>query len=207
MGCKNRNTPARIELQLRQESNFGCAMCGCPILENAHIIPFRESHEFRSEDMVSLCPTCHTRADHGHYPESVLRDAKKNPHNKKIVKDKFEVTGKDLIVHLGNLNFINTEHILQVDSFDVISLRRKYGNYLSLDFPLYDSKGKLYGAISDNVWFVNSSELWDIDYKPQHLIIRSGPRRIVLEIEIKNEEVFIRGNIFYKFATIEATKD
>ncbi|MDQ4073830.1 MAG: HNH endonuclease [Thermoproteota archaeon] len=127
-----RNTPSTIEIKLRQESNFGCALCGCPILENAHIIPLVKSHDFPLEDMVALCPTCHTKADYGHFPEYVLRDAKKNPHNKRVVSDEFVVTGNDLIVNMGGYKAINITRVLVVNDFDIVSINRKHGNYLSL---------------------------------------------------------------------------
>jgi HNH endonuclease len=202
--CKK--IPSHIERQLRQEANFGCAMCGCPVLENAHIIPFRESQEFLPEDMVALCPKCHTKADLGHYPEYVFRDVKNNPYNKTTTGEKFMVTGNDLVVKLGSYTAVNTERVLVVDDFDIVSIRRNHGNYLFLDVNFFDKFGRFVGIITDNNWIVDTSYFWDVEYKPQHLIIRSKPRQIDFEIKIENEQVFIRGEIFYNRTPITMTE-
>ncbi|MFL6509218.1 MAG: hypothetical protein ACJ704_14960 [Nitrososphaeraceae archaeon] len=51
--------PLQIQRQLRKETLYGCAICGCPILEYAQIIPYDEIQAFIPENMVSLCPFHH----------------------------------------------------------------------------------------------------------------------------------------------------
>jgi hypothetical protein len=53
---KCRNTPLDIARQLRKEANFGCARCGHPLLDNAHIIPYSQTRDFMAEDMIALYP-------------------------------------------------------------------------------------------------------------------------------------------------------
>ena len=201
-----RKPPASIELQLRQEANFGCVMCGNPILENAHIIPWNLTHSFPPEDMVALCPNCHTKADLGHLPEYVLRDAKQNPHNKIKVQEEFSVTGKDLVVNLGSFKTINISRVLVVYNFDIITIRKNHGNYLSLDVNLFDKFGRFVAVIYDNKWVADTRYFWDVEYKPQHLTIRSKPRHIEFDVKIKDEEVFITGNMYYRNVPIIVTK-
>ena len=52
--CKN--TPQRIQEQLRKDTLYGCALCGCPILEYVHITPHPDIQAFLPENMVALCP-------------------------------------------------------------------------------------------------------------------------------------------------------
>ena len=143
MAIKCRNTPERIALQLRQESRFGCALCGCPILENAHIIPYRISHDFIAKDMVALCPTCHTRADLGQFTESYLRQIKANPHNKTHVKDEFKIESKDLSVNLGStLRVRNPKgNVQSAYGTKLVAIRRLDNNFLNLDVNLFDKNG------------------------------------------------------------------
>jgi hypothetical protein len=49
--------------------------------------------------------------------------------------------------------------------------------------------------------------VWDIDYKPKHLILRWKPRKISLEVEISDDIVFIRGNLYFNRCRIEATQE
>jgi hypothetical protein len=194
-----RYPPAEIRRQLRQESGFGCAICGNPLLQNAHIIEYHLTQETRVEDMIALCPDCHVEADAGHYPKKVLRDYKANPYNKNrsILGKKFLVTGEDMIVNIGSFKLINTERVLVVNDFDLITIQRVEGYYLSLDVNLFDKFGNFIAVVYENNWQVDINYFWDVEYKAQHLTLRSAPRKITLEIKIENEEVFITGNMYY----------
>jgi hypothetical protein len=202
-----RYAPANVRRYLRQEAGFGCAYCGNPLLENAHIIPFHESREFPVEHMVALCPNHHTEADLGHISEEVLRDWKKNPYNKNrsVVGKKFIVTGRDVVVHMGSNDFVNTHGILCANNFDLISLTRIDDSYLSLDINLFDRFQRWVALAYENNWMVDRRYFWDIEYKPQHLVLRNAPREIVFDIRIEDEEIFIKGNLFFKGQPIHIT--
>ena len=45
-------TPQRIQEQLRKDTLYGCALCGCPILEYVHITPHPDIQAFLPENMV-----------------------------------------------------------------------------------------------------------------------------------------------------------
>jgi len=205
MNSRCRTTPASIQLQLRQEANFGCALCGCPVLENAHIIPYRTRQDFVVEDMVALCPTCHTKADHGNYPESYLREIKANPYNKSHVHEAFLIISDELIVNLGSDKFINTPTVLRVDDFDIITIDRLDNKFLNLNVNVFDKLNNWVAVIQDSKWMVDTGLAWDVEYKPQHLTIRNGPRKINLDIKIENGEVFISGLLYYNGFPIKIT--
>lgn len=126
MAPRCRNTPSSIARQLRQEANFGCAMRGCPMLENAHIIPYHITHEFPVEDMVALCPTCHTIADKGNYPESYFRQIKENPFNKIRVTEAFLIPSDELVINFGGCRFINIPIPVRLNDFDIMSIRKEF---------------------------------------------------------------------------------
>jgi len=48
------------------------------------------------------------------------------------------VTGKEMVVNIGSNRFINTETVLRVNDFDLISVRRVDDLFLSLDVNLFD---------------------------------------------------------------------
>jgi hypothetical protein len=206
---KCRNAPAEVKRQLRQEAFFGCAFCGNPLLENAHIIEYSLTKEFPVEDMVALCPICHTEADLAKYPKQVYRDAKLNPYNKKksTVGKRFVIYGENMVVNLGSCKFTNVETVLQINNFNLISIRRLNGLYLSLDVTLFDRLQRLLAKINDNYWQVDRRYFWDIEYKPQHLTLRNAPRDITFEIQINNNEVFIRGKIFFNGFLVNITSN
>ena len=143
MSVKCRNTPPAVQRQLRQEANFGCCRCGHPLLDNAHIIPYRTTHEFKSEDMLALCPTCHRMADAGQYPENHLRELKNNPKNKISVAERFLIEGDKLVLNLGGNKFINSPRIITINDFDIITMGREAGGYITFSLSLFDIKNNL----------------------------------------------------------------
>ena len=138
MSLNGRNIPQPIQKQLRREANFGCALCGCPIIEYAHIIPYRNIQAYLPENIVVLCPNHYTNFDRGEFSDSYLRDAKNNPHNKTYIKDAFFIDSQDIAVNVGKSKFINTSRILAVNDFDIISIKRENEKYILFDINFFD---------------------------------------------------------------------
>jgi hypothetical protein len=59
--------PAGLKRQILVEAGHRCAIptCRSTQVEIAHIIPWSEVHEHKYENLIALCPNCHTRFDHG----------------------------------------------------------------------------------------------------------------------------------------------
>src|SRR5919198_120748 len=107
--------PLQIQKQLKKETLYGCAICGCPILEYAQIIRQSNIQAFLPENMVSLCPFHHLQYKIGNnLSESSLRDAKKNPYNKMHENDAFIIQSQDISVNIGKCKFVNTPRILVI---------------------------------------------------------------------------------------------
>jgi hypothetical protein len=155
--------------------------------------------------MVSLCPTCHRKADKGNYSEGYLRNAKKNPYNKGHVEEAFLIEGQDLVVKVDDVEFQNIRTILRINDFDLISIRKGEKNLLFLDLTLYDRLNNIVAVILENNWVVDTSLVWDVEYKPQHLIIRNKPRKILFDIAIVNGKVQLRGEMYFRGSPIRIT--
>ena len=115
------------------------------------------------------------------------------------------VTGKEMVVNIGSNRFINTGTVLRVNDFDLISVRRVDDLFLSLDVNLFDKHQRWITLIYENYWLVDRNFFWDIEYKPRHLILRNAPRDIAFEIQITNEEIFIRGKMYFNGFLIDIT--
>lgn len=73
--------PAGIKRTVLTEARHRCAVCGATgPLEIAHIIPWHSSREHKPEDLICLCPNCHTLADNKKWGEKTLRFYKQQPH-------------------------------------------------------------------------------------------------------------------------------
>ena len=209
MSLNGRNIPQPIQKQLRREANFGCALCGCPIIEYAHIIPYRNIQAYLPENIVALCPNHYTNFDRGEFSDSYLRDAKNNPYNKTYIQDAFFIDSQDIAVNVGKSKFINTSRILAVNDFDIISIKRENEKYILFDINFFDKLNNLIAVVYENSWTAEktASAVWDIVYKPHHLAIRNTSRNLFFESKIENEELFITANMYYNAIPLSITND
>jgi hypothetical protein len=207
--------PLQIQKQLRKETLYGCAICGCPILEYAQIVPYSEIQAFIPENMVSLCPFHHLQYQSGDkLSESSLRDAKNNPYNKIHENDAFIIQSQDISVNIGECKFINTSRILVIDDFDIISIKRENEKYVLLDVNFFDKLNNLIAIVSENSWTAEKSNDWNISYKPSHLIIQNQLRNIMFEAKIgidsntnENQITITADGMYYNRYPIKVTEN
>jgi hypothetical protein len=210
MSLNGGNIPLPIQKQLRREANFGCVLCGCPIIIYAHIIPYRSIQAYLPENIIALCPNHYTNFDRGEFSESYLQDAKKNPRNKIQVKDAFFIDSQNIAVNVGKSKFINTSRILAVNDFDIISIGRENDRYILLDINFFDKLNNLIAVVYENTWTAErrASASWEISYKPYHfLMIRNTSSDLFFEIKIENEELFITASMYYNSIPLRITND
>ena len=72
--------PAATKREILIESGHRCAVCGeSTPLENAHIIPWNNSHDHSPENLICLCANCHQRADTERWGTKTLQEYKCRP--------------------------------------------------------------------------------------------------------------------------------
>lgn len=201
--------PAPIQKQLKKEAVFGCVICGCPLLNYIHIIPPFDKNAFLPENMAAICPICKSTFDRHEFSESYLRDVKKNPHNRMREKDAFSLESGEMVINLGKMKYINTPRVLAVNDFDIITLKQENERKLILlDINFFDKLNNLVAIVSENSWVAEkqgSTSVWEINYKPKHLVIRNNQNELLFEARIEYQEVFIRGAMYYSGSTIKVT--
>jgi len=72
--------PRQLEREVLIESGHRCGIPTChqvPV-EMAHIIPWEKVHEHSFENLIALCPTCHTRYDKGEIDRKAMLQYKAN---------------------------------------------------------------------------------------------------------------------------------
>lgn len=72
--------PRKLDRRLRVEAGHRCAIptCRVPILEIAHIQRWEEVRQHEFENMIALCPNCHTLFDRGHIDRLSMLQYKAN---------------------------------------------------------------------------------------------------------------------------------
>jgi hypothetical protein len=214
-------TPLRIQEQLKKETLYGCALCGCPIVEFVHITPHPDIQAFLPENMVILCPSHRNKYENKEITEAALNNAKNNPYNK-INEASFVIEeSQEMIVNIGNRKFINTSRILVIDDFDIISIRRgggeeqqdEYKKYILLDINFFDKFNNLIAMVSENGWTAErrksvSNGDWSIIYEPKHLMMQNPSRNIFLDIKIINNEIALTASgMYYNGSLIRITEN
>lgn len=77
----SRHIPEKIKREVRQKCKFGCIVCGLPIYDYEHILPFSEVKEHSADNIVLLCPNHHALKTRGRYPTAKLLELREAPHN------------------------------------------------------------------------------------------------------------------------------
>lgn len=207
--------PMQIQKQLQKETLYGCAICGCPILEYAQIIPYSDAQTFIPENMISLCPFHYLQYENGdNLSESALRNAKNNPYNKVHENGSFIIQSQDISVGVGKSKFVNTSRILVIDDFDIITIKRENGKYILFDINFFDKLNNLIAIVSENSWSAEKSNDWNISYKSGALKIQNEIRNILFEAKIdvdtsnKESQIIIKTEgMYYNRTPIKITEN
>ncbi|MGB8023296.1 MAG: HNH endonuclease signature motif containing protein [Nitrososphaeraceae archaeon] len=207
------NPPLQIQKQLKKEASYGCVICGCPILQYAHIVPNGDVQAFLPENMLVLCPFHYIRYNDREVSESALREAKNNPYNKMHEQYAFTVISQqDVSVNIGKCKFVNTPRLLVIDDFDIFSIKREDGKYILLDINFFDKLNSLIAIVSENSWTAEQMNRdWSINYKPKHLTIKNQSKNIIFEAKIQginsNEINITADGMHYNRSPIKITEN
>ncbi|MFJ6101863.1 HNH endonuclease [Streptomyces sp. NPDC092359] len=72
--------PSKLDRRVRLEAGHRCAIpvCRVPVIEIAHIHPWAKLKRHDFENLIALCPTCHTLFDRGHIDRLAMLQYKAN---------------------------------------------------------------------------------------------------------------------------------
>lgn len=196
--------PEEVKRELRQEANFGCALCGAPVIEYHHIIPYSESQHHDPDEMIILCPNHHTHA--GPNTEALsqarLYELKANPCNTSIVDYEFYFKPEMPYIQIGGMQ----AKLIENDQMDVLTIDGQpligfsyIDNILYLNILLKDEEENVMAAISRNQWIARPQHIWDMEYKPNNFKIQHGSRDIGVEISYTSNSDYldIKGRFYH----------
>lgn len=191
-------TPDPIKRQLRQESYFGCCVCGNSIIQYHHIIPWEIENHFRAEDMMCLCPNHHDEATKGAILEHDQREYKLKPFNikKSHANGKLTINHNLPIIKVGDCLFVGDGDFISVDNKSLLSLDAE-GGCLLISIKLFDKEDNLKAEIVDNEWITGNPKPWDIISSYQYLKVWHKKREIGLEIDTSKYPINILAKLNY----------
>lgn len=195
--------PAKVKRELRQEVNFGCAICGMPLIEYHHIIPYSEIEHHDPDHMIALCPTHHQLSDDSAISKSELYDRKEDPELADVVEYEFYFDPDSPIIPLGS-NLVEIAEfgrytILQIEDEPVISVNYVDGR-IEFDVNFYNDSDDLIAVITDNEWWADTNEFWDMKYQSRTLTLWNEKYKIGFKSEYypENSRISIRGRFLYE---------
>lgn len=190
----NRYIPHFVRQELRREVYFGCPICGNPILEYHHIIPWSERNHNDPQHMVALCPSHHSEA--GKLSRSHSYRLKKEPINKErgILNGLLGTDRAKPVFELGGNTFIDTPTVFAY--FHVPIVRYRIENEQSLiSVFIPDSEFWPEIEIVDNNMVASTGNFWDIEFSVNFLRFRKKKGQNFLTIDLRSDIAQVSGNL------------
>ena len=153
-----RTPPADVKRAIRQQSGYGCVLCGVAIVEYAHVDPpFKDAREHVPEAMTLLCPNHHTRFDRALIARETIDQAMRNPRAKRdgYASEWLDIGRKEPpSLRLGGSMLQGAKIPIRVDElplFEILSPEED-GAVFRLNGKFFDVAGNLALEIAENEW-------------------------------------------------------
>ncbi len=182
--------PDPVKRAVRQRCGFGCVICGLPIYDYDHLVPWNIVREHRPDNLVLLCAQHHREKTSGLLPTTVVMAASADPCNLQTgVSHPYDLryAGDHCEALIGSNRHIWSSLAddsftvpLIVDDTPLVLFRAQQGHPL-LTVQLFDQRNQLLVQIVDNE-LVFSTASWDIELAGRHLTVRGGPGDIFVSM-------------------------
>jgi len=199
--------PEKIKKLVRQRCGFSCVLCGLPVYDYDHIIPWAEVREHQAGNLTLLCPQHHREKTSGLRTDEEIKKANENPisrRNGHTAPYKLNYSGGEFAIQIGGAEFGVNEIgeqdsliPLVIDGQPMVAFHVEDGNLL-LDLFMYDENNYPILVIHRNelVLMVN---IWDITFISNRLRVESKQMNVLVVIEFcLPGKVWIKQGVFMK---------
>ena len=186
--------PDAVQRQVRQRCGFGCVLCGAPIYEYHHMVPYATQKEHAAENITLLCANHHSESTSGLLSSEQVAQADREPCNRQRgVSSPYGLhfTGHAIECVIGGNAFFRQLHDgenttvaipISVDDTDLLWFRIDRSGGLFLNANIFDTNNLPTLIIRENALAYRTST-WDIRFEGRMLAIREAARNILFEIE------------------------
>lgn len=196
----SRDIPEAIKRSVRQRCGFGCVICGHPIVEYDHIDDYSKNKRHDLGNLTLLCRNHHGDKTHKRIPIETLRYYNNNPYVKRMgwvnpYGTIHQATSRPIFNFGSNVFYLpeNGSILPIVFGRDHLVLGARYTDGLvviHLDLKRRDGKSDI--IVVDNE-ITYSSQLWDVVWKANRLLIRrSSSREISLALTLSTAQISLR---------------
>lgn len=152
---KSRYIPKKVSDQVKKDHYFECAWCTINLTERHHITHYSKGGEHSVDNLILLCPNCHTMLHQGQI--STLELLNRKSHHKKgdRLQGNFMTTLKEIKLKYGSNYLESCKHILGFNYQSILSVESE-NNKLLFNANLYDSEGNLTFWMRKNIYWTPS---------------------------------------------------
>lgn len=182
--------PEPVKREVRQRCGFGCVICGLPLYEYDHLIPWADVRQHSPENLTLLCDQHHREKTSHLLPSDAVAAANADPYSRRTgVSRPYDLhySGDSCEADIGsNLHvWPSLAHDaftvpLIVDDTPVVLFRGENGHLL-LSVQLFNDQNELLVQIVDNQ-LVFSAAPWDVEFRGRRLTVRGGPGDIFVHM-------------------------
>lgn len=208
----SRTIPVRIKRQLRQESAFGCRICGNPIIEYHHIVPYSECLEHDPSNMLVLCPTCHRKVGKWTHADQ-LQIKKKQAVNlqRGYVNGLLYIAGRKLAFDCGGTPFVGPNIVTRTPApgkpcETLIGARTDDDGHVLLTAKLIDECDLQLLHFVDNTFHVGIDVISDFRFKENCVDYKSKDGQWRLQLDFRSQVGRITGRFPTPIGPISITE-
>lgn len=186
----NRYIKKEISEEVKKRHYFECAWCGEKLLERHHIKEFSKGGKHTADNLILLCPNCHTQVHQGKIKTEELIDRKSTHIKGDRISGSIQIEHNDMI-RLGNATFINVPTLIQYKKQNIIYLENINGT-LYLNTRFYNKENELIFWMSANRFWTNS-EFLIISKRDELIISNQEDSNNILHLWKDNEFLNVEG--------------
>ncbi len=198
--------PEPTKRAVRQACGFGCVLCGYPIYDYDHIVPYAIAKEHSVENLCLLCGQHHAEKNRGLLPVEKVRQARLDPINKRTGVSEAQYihySGNRCVVRLGNyiatndLPYMEGSYCALVIANEKLIEFRIEDSHLLLSLAIKDADNQILLLIIDNE-LIYKTDLWDLSFIGGRITIKDKQGSILAELALKPpNEIIIERAIFW----------
>lgn len=185
--------PPNVTREVRQRCGFGCVLCGAPIYEYHHMVPYSETSEHLASNITLLCDLHHKEATNALLTPDQISKANEQPYCRQhgIISPyglhfageggSFVIGGNLFSGRLRDQEQSTCAIAIAVDDTDLLWFRLDQGGRLFVNANIFDEYNLPLLIIQENA-MVYRTNTWDVEFKGRNLIVREASRKIFFDI-------------------------
>lgn len=188
----NRSIPDPIKRIIRQNSGYGCVICGLAIAQYEHVKPeFKDARVHDPSKMTLLCPNCHHKVTVGYTSKDFVLECMENPRPfvKGYAYDFINLYKGFPELKISGSIIKNCPIPIQIRNVPIIRFEKDYeSNQYLISAVFFDSKGAKSLEIHRNEWYASTNN-WDVELVGTLIIIRERKGKIHLLLSMRQPNI------------------